>query len=140
MIRPAVAVAFREQLVERLVLDLRDGIPYRHVDRADRDRAFTVAAGLLAGHHHLPGTVGIEVPNAHKKIVTLRDVLEDKKFSDNQSKLTLAIGPYRRAIELLPYEFEYRYNLGTVYQSLDRNSEAAETYEGAAELRPRSVP
>lgn len=54
-------------------------------------------------------------------------------------KLTMAIGPYKRAIEMLPYEFEYRYNLGTVYQSLDRNQEAAETYEGAADLRPRSV-
>jgi len=67
------------------------------------------------------------------------NIYREQGKSDPQ-KLTLAIGPYKRAIELLPYEFEYRYNLGTVYQSLDRNSEAAETYEGAAALRPRNVP
>src|SRR5690606_25702499 len=60
-IRPAVAVAFREQLVERLVLDLRDGIPYRHVDRADRDRALAVPARLLVHEHRLPDAVRIEV-------------------------------------------------------------------------------
>ena len=57
-----------------------------------------------------------------------------------QGKGDMAVAPYKRAIELLPYEFEYRYNLGTVYQSLSRNEEAADTYEGATELRPRNVP
>ncbi len=38
------------------------------------------------------GTVGIEIPNTHKHLVYLREVLEEKKFSHSPSKLTLAIG------------------------------------------------
>jgi S-DNA-T family DNA segregation ATPase FtsK/SpoIIIE len=42
----------------------------------------------------IPGksTVGIEVPNSHREIIRLREVLESKKFHDSKSKLTLALG------------------------------------------------
>jgi S-DNA-T family DNA segregation ATPase FtsK/SpoIIIE len=38
------------------------------------------------------GTIGIEVPNQKKHLVYLREVLEEKKFINSPSKLTLAIG------------------------------------------------
>ncbi|MEI8349206.1 MAG: DNA translocase FtsK [Candidatus Omnitrophota bacterium] len=38
------------------------------------------------------GTVGVEVPNEKKHLVYLREVLEDKVFTEATSKLTLAIG------------------------------------------------
>lgn len=38
------------------------------------------------------GTVGIEVPNEKKHLVFLREILEEKVFSDAASKLTLTIG------------------------------------------------
>jgi S-DNA-T family DNA segregation ATPase FtsK/SpoIIIE len=42
----------------------------------------------------IPGksTVGIEVPNSHREIIRLREVLESKKYHDSKSKLTLALG------------------------------------------------
>src|SRR6266581_4984620 len=40
------AVAFGEQPKQRLAGDLGYGIPYRHVEGADRDRALAVTAGL----------------------------------------------------------------------------------------------
>ena len=42
----------------------------------------------------IPGkiTVGIEVPNRVKDVVTLRDVLDSEKFRNNSSKLTFAVG------------------------------------------------
>ncbi len=42
----------------------------------------------------IPGksTVGIEVPNSHREIIRLREVLESKKFHDSKSMLTLALG------------------------------------------------
>lgn len=38
------------------------------------------------------GTVGVEIPNTHKHLVSLREVLEEKSFNRANSKLTLAIG------------------------------------------------
>ena len=57
----AAAVAIGQQPIERLLLDLGDRVPDRHVDRADRDRAFAVTARFLAGHHHGPDLVRIEI-------------------------------------------------------------------------------
>ena len=38
------------------------------------------------------GTVGIEVPNKHREIVRLRDVLDSEAFSSAESSLTLGLG------------------------------------------------
>ncbi|MBA4371859.1 MAG: cell division protein FtsK [Thermodesulfovibrio sp.] len=42
----------------------------------------------------IPGkaTIGIEVPNKKRAIVSLRDILASEEFGKNQSKLTLALG------------------------------------------------
>ncbi len=55
------AVAFGEQPEQRLAGDLRDRVPHRHVDGADRDRALAVAARLLVLHQRRPDAVGIEI-------------------------------------------------------------------------------
>jgi len=42
----------------------------------------------------IPGksTVGIEVPNAHRAKIALREVIESQKFQNSESKLTVALG------------------------------------------------
>jgi DNA segregation ATPase FtsK/SpoIIIE, S-DNA-T family len=42
----------------------------------------------------IPGksTVGIEVPNAHRETIFLRDVIESSRFQNSESKLTIALG------------------------------------------------
>jgi S-DNA-T family DNA segregation ATPase FtsK/SpoIIIE len=42
----------------------------------------------------IPGksTVGIEVPNAHREKIVLRDVIESPRFQQSSSKLTVALG------------------------------------------------
>ena len=47
--------------VQRLTGDLRDRVPDRHLDRADRDRALAVAAGLFPLHHDGEDLPGIEI-------------------------------------------------------------------------------
>ena len=59
-LRAAVAVPVREQDVQRLLLELRDGVPHRHVERPDGDRPLAVATGLLVGHDGGPHAVGVE--------------------------------------------------------------------------------
>ncbi len=55
------ALHIRQQPEERLALDLGNGIPHRHVDRANRDRTLAVAAGLFILHHRRPDPVRIEI-------------------------------------------------------------------------------
>ncbi len=55
------AVAFGEQAEQRLAGDFRHRVPHRHVDRADRDGAVAVAAGLFVAHHRGPDLVGVQV-------------------------------------------------------------------------------
>ena len=47
----AAVVALRQQPVQGFAGDLGHGVPERDFDRANRDRALAVAAGLLALHH-----------------------------------------------------------------------------------------
>ena len=56
-----VAVAVGEIAVERLAGDLGGQVEQRHVQHADRDRAFAVAAGLLVGHHDRPRPGRVQV-------------------------------------------------------------------------------
>ena len=52
---------FRQQHVQRLVVDLGDRVPHRHLDRADADRALRVPAGLFVAHHDGEDLVGGEI-------------------------------------------------------------------------------
>lgn len=57
-----------------------------------------IALGLQAESVRIVGSVpgksalGIEIPNPHRKIVTIRDILATEKFQKAESKLTLGLG------------------------------------------------
>lgn len=50
-----------QESVQRHIGNLGCGVPEGHVEGADRDTSFAVAAGFLAGHHDGPGPEGVEV-------------------------------------------------------------------------------
>ncbi len=58
------------------------------------DIALSMKSSMVRIVAPLPGrgTVGIEIPNSHKHLVHLRELLEEKKFMNADSKLTLAVG------------------------------------------------
>ena len=56
-----VVVALGQHAGQRLAFDLGDGIPHRHVHRADRHRPLAVSSRLLVGEHRRPDAVRIEV-------------------------------------------------------------------------------
>src|SRR4029434_7774705 len=60
-IRSALTVALSEQPEQRSVSDLRDRVPYGHVDCPYRDRTLAVATRLLVGHQLCPDTMRVEV-------------------------------------------------------------------------------
>ena len=69
------------------------GIKYSRVTGLADDlclamRAESILIERMAGK----STVGIQVPNAERETIWLRDVVESENFSSNKSKLTLAMG------------------------------------------------
>ncbi|MFO8052932.1 MAG: DNA translocase FtsK [Candidatus Omnitrophota bacterium] len=75
-------------------LSPRPGTKIQKISSLSDDIALAMKSSMVRIVAPLPGrgTVGIEIPNSHKHLVHLREVLEEKNFIKTDSKLTLAIG------------------------------------------------
>jgi S-DNA-T family DNA segregation ATPase FtsK/SpoIIIE len=81
--------------VTRYELLPKTGIKLSKIRQLSDDIALCLASkGSIRIEAPIPGkaTVGIEVPNKVKDVVTLRDVLDTDEFRNNKSKLTFAVG------------------------------------------------
>ncbi|HEY6331680.1 MAG TPA: DNA translocase FtsK [Blastocatellia bacterium] len=69
------------------------GVKYSRVVSLGDDLCLALKAESIR-IDRIPGksTVGIEVPNAHREKIYLRDVVESAKFQNSESKLTIALG------------------------------------------------
>jgi S-DNA-T family DNA segregation ATPase FtsK/SpoIIIE len=69
------------------------GVKYSRVTSLVDDLCLALRAESIR-IDRIPGksTVGIEVPNSHREIIRLREVIESKKFRESESKLTMALG------------------------------------------------
>lgn len=69
------------------------GIKYARVVSLADDLCLALKAESIR-IDRLPGksTVGIEVPNAHRKKISIREVIQSSKFQQSESKLTIALG------------------------------------------------
>ncbi len=69
------------------------GIKYSRVVGLAEDLCLALKAESIR-IDRIPGksTVGIEVPNAHREKIFLRDIIESPKFVQSESKLTIALG------------------------------------------------
>lgn len=70
------------------------GTKIQKISSLSDDIALSMKSSMVRIVAPLPGrgTVGIEIPNSHKHLVHLRELLEEKKFINADSKLTLAVG------------------------------------------------
>ncbi len=70
------------------------GVKIQQITTLADDIALAMKASSVRVVAPIPGrgTVGIEVPNLKKMMVSLREVLEEKTFVNSSSKLTIAIG------------------------------------------------
>src|SRR3970282_601469 len=77
------------------------GIKYNRITGLTEELALAVQAESIRSHR-LSGksTIGIEVPNPHREVITLREVLASPRFLNSPSRLTLALG---RGIHGEPY-------------------------------------
>lgn len=70
------------------------GTKIQKISSLSDDIALSMKSSMVRIVAPLPGrgTVGIEIPNSHKHLVHFRELLEEKKFINADSKLTLAVG------------------------------------------------
>ena len=70
------------------------GVKVQRVVTLADDLALALRVASVRIYAPVPGkgTVGIEVPNAHREIVRLRDLIETRAFRDEQQQIALALG------------------------------------------------
>lgn len=80
--------------ITRYELKPAEGVRVNKIANLADDIALNLAAETIRIEAPIPGkqAVGIEVPNAEKEVVHLREVLESDEFQDNKSKLSVALG------------------------------------------------
>lgn len=81
-------------VVTRFELDLAPGVKVAKISGLAKDLARSLSAISVRVVEVIPGKtyVGIELPNQHREIVRLSEVIGAKKFSDNPSDLAMVLG------------------------------------------------
>ena len=80
--------------ITRYELKPAEGVRVSKIANLADDIALNLAAETIRIEAPIPGkqAVGIEVPNAEKEMVNLREVIESDEFQDSKSKLSVALG------------------------------------------------
>ncbi len=80
--------------ITRYELAPAEGVRVSKIANLADDIALSLEAETIRIEAPIPGkhTVGIEVPNKTKEIVSLRDIIESNKFTDSKSKVAFALG------------------------------------------------
>lgn len=97
--------------VIQYTLKPHEGVKLSKITTLKNDLALALAAERIRIEAPIPGKslVGIEVPNAFRAIVYLREILESSEFTEAKSKLTLPLGrdvsgkPMVGNLEIMPH-------------------------------------
>ncbi|MBA8572875.1 DNA translocase FtsK [Escherichia coli] len=81
-------------VITRFELNLAPGVKAARISNLSRDLARSLSTVAVRVVEVIPGKpyVGLELPNKKRQTVYLREVLDNAKFSDNPSPLTVVLG------------------------------------------------
>jgi S-DNA-T family DNA segregation ATPase FtsK/SpoIIIE len=81
-------------IITRFELDLAPGIKVSKISGLAKDIARSLSATSVRVVEVIPGksVIGLELPNEHREVVSLRDVLESQRFAQSKSPVSLALG------------------------------------------------
>ena len=81
-------------VVTRFELDLAAGVKVSQISNLAKDLARSLSAISVRVVEVIPGksTVGLEIPNESRELVTLGEILRSKVYEDLNSPITLALG------------------------------------------------
>ena len=70
------------------------GVKVNQITNLSKDLARTMSVTSLRVVDNIPGTssIGIEVPNENREIVSLREIIISKAYEQSKSPLTMALG------------------------------------------------
>ena len=93
-IQATVEAVLPGPVITRFEIQLAPGIKVSRIANLAKDLARSLAVISVRVVEVIPGktTVGIEIPNAHREVIKLSEVLTSKTFDDCNSHLTLALG------------------------------------------------
>ncbi|WP_448549818.1 DNA translocase FtsK 4TM domain-containing protein [Thalassotalea fusca] len=93
-VKADVVAVFPGPVITRFELDLAPGVKVSKISNLSKDLARSLSAKSVRVVEVIPGksVIGLELPNHHREIVYLRDVLGCEKFETSSSSLTMAIG------------------------------------------------
>lgn len=81
-------------VITRFELDLAPGIKVSKISGLSKDIARSLSMMSVRVVEVIPGKsyVGLELPNEHREVVGLREILESSRFSQSRSPVSLALG------------------------------------------------
>ncbi len=81
-------------VITRFELNLAPGVKAARISNLSRDLARSLSTAAVRVVEVIPGKpyVGLELPNKKRQTVYLREVLDNTKFRDNSSPLTVVLG------------------------------------------------
>ncbi|CAM3973665.1 DNA translocase FtsK [Pseudoalteromonas byunsanensis] len=93
-IQASVVGVYPGPVVTRFELDLAPGIKVAKISGLAKDLARSLSAVSVRVVEVIPGKtyVGLELPNKHREIVRLSEVINAPKFEQNASPLTMVLG------------------------------------------------
>jgi len=93
-VQAAVVGVYPGPVVTRFELDLAPGIKVSKITGLAKDLARSLSAVSVRVVEVIPGKtyVGLELPNKHREIVRLSEVIDAPKFEQNPSPLTMVLG------------------------------------------------
>nr|WP_041420313.1 DNA translocase FtsK 4TM domain-containing protein [Shewanella violacea] len=85
---------FPGPVVTRFELELAPGVKASKITNLSKDLARSLLSESVRVVEVIPGKsyVGLELPNKYRETVFMRDVLDSKEFSENESHLSMVLG------------------------------------------------
>jgi len=93
-VKADVVAVFPGPVITRFELDLAPGVKVSKISNLSKDLARSLSAKSVRVVEVIPGksVIGLELPNKHREIVLLREVISCDDFINSPSALTMAIG------------------------------------------------
>lgn len=93
-IQAEVVDVFPGPVITRFELDLAPGVKVAKITALSKDLARSLSALSVRVVEVIPGKtyIGLEIPNKHREMVRLSEVITDTKFVTNASPLTMVLG------------------------------------------------
>lgn len=81
-------------VITRFELDLAPGIKVSKISGLAKDIARSLSVSSVRVVEVIPGksVIGLELPNEHREIVSLREILESQRYAQSRSPVSLALG------------------------------------------------